>query len=166
MASFKDLEDSLKYFMIQEQSDAHNIKTANLSKYNNLKIWMDVSKYQQGHFYVRVSISEAVFSIDDCTKLNGGLGFEERFVYKWFGRIGIKDRLTQLWASASAEISDEELAEEEQSNINYDIIKKKEGLLAIDNKLHLVNSTELAREEERISKIFNNRYILFYFNLS
>ena len=106
MASFKDLEDNLKSFMIQEQSDAHNIKTANIAKYNNIKIWMDLSKYQQEHFYVRISISEAVFSINDCMKLNGGLGYEERFVYKWYGRIGIKDKLRELWTTAKLEVAD------------------------------------------------------------
>jgi len=103
MATFKDLEDNLKSFMVQEQSDAHNIRSVNIAKYNNLKIWMDISKYQQPHFFVRVSISEAVFTINDCLKLNGGLGYEERFVYKWFGRIGIKDKLKELWSSAQLE---------------------------------------------------------------
>lgn len=103
MATFKDLEDSLKSFIIQEQSDAHNIRTANMAKYNNLKIWMDLSKYQQPHFYVRITISEAVFSINDCVKINGGLGYEERFVYKWFGRIGNKDKLKNLWTNAQQE---------------------------------------------------------------
>lgn len=106
MATFKDLEDNLKSFMISEQSDAHNIRTANIQKYNNLKIWMDMSKYQQPHFYVRISISEAVFALEDCTKLNGGLGYEERFVYKWYGRIGIKDKLKELWVTAQLERSD------------------------------------------------------------
>ena len=114
MATFKDLEDSLKNFMIQEQSDAHNIKTANIAKYNNLKIWMDLSKYQQPHFFVRITISEAVFSLSDCMKLNGGLGYEERFVYKWFGRIGIKDKLRELWSTAQTEIGDENTTENEE----------------------------------------------------
>ncbi len=103
MATFKDLEDNLKSFMISEQSDAHNIRTANIAKYNNLKIWIDITKYQQPHFFVRISISEAVFTINDCMKLNGGLGYEERFVYKWFGRIGIKDKLRELWMTAEEE---------------------------------------------------------------
>ena len=38
MATFKDVEDNLKSFIIQEQSDAHNIKSVNVSKYNNIKI--------------------------------------------------------------------------------------------------------------------------------
>ena len=102
MASFKDLEDNLKSFMIQEQSDAHNIKSVNIAKYNNTKIWMDLSKYREPHFFVRISISEAVFSLKDCMKFNGGLGYEERFVYKWFGRMGIKQKLNELWNTAEA----------------------------------------------------------------
>ena len=100
MATFKDMEDSLRNFMIQEQSDAHNVKTVNLAKYNNIKIWMDLSKYVQPHFFVRVSISEAVFALSDCSKLNGGLGYEERFIIKWFGRMGVKEKLVELWNHA------------------------------------------------------------------
>ena len=103
MATFKDLEDNLKNFMIQEQSDAHNVRTANTAKYNNLKMWMDLSKYQQPHFFIKFSVSEAAFAITDCTKLTGGLGYEERFVYKWFGRIGVKDKLKELWTTAQLE---------------------------------------------------------------
>lgn len=100
MATFKDLEDSLKNFIIQEQSDAHNIKSVNTAKYNNIKLWMDLTKYLEPHFFVRLSISEAVFSINDCSKLNGGLGYEERYISKWFGRMGIKEKLNELWNSA------------------------------------------------------------------
>jgi len=114
MATFKDLEDNLKNYMISEQSDAHNIRTANIAKYNNIKLWIDLTKYQQPHFFVRISISEAVFAISDCMKLNGGLGYEERFVYKWFGRIGIKDKLKELWTTAQLERSDS--SEEKENN--------------------------------------------------
>ena len=100
MASFKDLEDHLKSFIIQEQSDAHSSRNVSVQKYNNIKIWMDLSKYEEPHFFVRISISEAVFSLHDCIKLNGGLGFEERFVIKWFNRMGIRDKLSELWKYA------------------------------------------------------------------
>ena len=100
MATFKDMEDSFKSFIIQEQSDSHNVKSVNNAKYNNIKMWMDLTKYVQPHFFIRISISEAVFSLSDCSKLNGGLGYEERFVIKWFGRMGIKDKLQELWSSA------------------------------------------------------------------
>ena len=101
MASFKDLEDSLKSFIIQEQSDAHNVRSVSVAKYNNIKIWMDPSKYVQPHFVVRITISEAVFALSDCSKINGGLGYEERFIIKWYGRMGIKEKLIELWNSAS-----------------------------------------------------------------
>ena len=57
MATFKDMEDSLKSFIVQEQSDAHNIKSVNTAKYNNIKIWMDPSKNVQPHVTIRISIS-------------------------------------------------------------------------------------------------------------
>ena len=101
MATFKDMGDSLKSFIIQEQSDAHNAKSVNNAKYNNIKVWMDTSKYVQPHFFIRISISEAVFNLADCSKINGGLGYEERFIIKWFGRMGIKEKLHELWDSSA-----------------------------------------------------------------
>ena len=100
MATFKDMEDSLKAFLVQEQSDAHNVKNVNIAKYNNIKITMDPSKNSLPHITIRISISEATYSLNDFTKSNGGLGYEERFVIKWFGRYGIKEKLTELWAFA------------------------------------------------------------------
>ncbi len=106
MNSFKDLEDSLKKFMLDEQSDAHNVRNVSIAKYNNLKVSMDASKYQIPHFIIRITISEAVFSLADCAKINGGLGYDERFVIKWFGRMGIKDKLRELWNTASEQKED------------------------------------------------------------
>ena len=107
MATNKDMEDNLKTFIIQEQSDAHNIKTANLARYNNMKIWMDAKKNPMPHVNIRISISEASFSLNDFSKLNGGLGYEERIVLKWFGRYGIKDKLLELWNTAESILNDE-----------------------------------------------------------
>lgn len=106
MSSFKDLEDSLKKFMLYEQSDAHNVRNVSVAKYNNLKVSMDASKYQIPHFIIRITISEAVFSLADCAKINGGLGYDERFVIKWFGRMGIKDKLRELWNTVSEQKED------------------------------------------------------------
>ena len=93
MATFKDLEDSLKSFITEEQSDAHNIRNTTFTKYNNR------GRFQEPHFIVRISISEGVYSLNGCTKLSGGLGYEERLVIKWFSRIGVKDKLKELWGS-------------------------------------------------------------------
>ena len=100
MATIKDVEDSLKNFIIQEQSDVHNRGSINHAKYNNIKISMEPAKEAQPHITIRISISEATFLLADFTKLNGGLGYEERLVLKWFGRYGVKEKLTELWSSA------------------------------------------------------------------
>lgn len=108
MATFKDMEDSLKSFVIQEQSDAHNVRNVNVTKYNNIKISMDVTKLAEPHVSIRISISEATFMLSDFSKVNGGLGYEERLVLKWFGRYGIKDKLNELWASAEKNKGDDD----------------------------------------------------------
>ncbi len=100
MTTFKDMEDSLKNFIMQEQSDAHNIKNVSAAKYNNIKVWMDPSKNQIPHVNIRISISEATFALEGFNKTNGGLGYEERLVLKWFGRFGVKEKLSELWAFA------------------------------------------------------------------
>lgn len=100
MTTFKDMEDSLKSFVMQEQSDAHNVKSVNASKYNNIKIWMDPAKNHTPHVKIRISISEATYLLEGFNKINGGLGYEERFVLKWFGRFGVKEKLTELWKFA------------------------------------------------------------------
>ena len=107
MATFKDLEDNLKTFMIQEQSDAHNVKSINRAKYNNIKLSMNPKKNMMSHITIRISISEATFSLNDFCKLNGGLGYEERFVIKWFGRYGIKEKLLELWNSSKQDSDDD-----------------------------------------------------------
>lgn len=107
MATFKDMEDALKTFLIQEQSDAHNVRTVNTAKYNNIKITMDPAKDATPHVKIRISISEGTYSLNDFSKINGGLGYEERIVLKWFGRYGIKDKLTELWASAEQNKTDD-----------------------------------------------------------
>ena len=107
MATYKDMEDSLKSFIVQEQSDAHNIKSVNMARYNNMKLWMDAKKNPMPHVNIRISISEASYSLNDFAKLNGGLGYEERIVLKWFGRYGIKEKLLELWSSAESALVDD-----------------------------------------------------------
>ena len=97
MTTIKDMEDSLKNYIIQEQSDAHNRTNLNITKYNNIKISMNSKKNSTPHVIIRISISEAIFSLKDFSKINGGLGHEEKYVNKWFGRYGIKERLIELW---------------------------------------------------------------------
>ena len=60
---------------------------------------MNPSKNPLPHVTIRISISEATYMLNNFTKANGGLGYEERLVLKWFGRYGIKEKLLELWSS-------------------------------------------------------------------
>ena len=97
MASFRELENNLKTFLIDSQSDAHNIKTMAASRYNNIKITMDPKKFKQRHVTIKMGMSEAMYTLDSFEKIGGGLGFEERLVHRWFERSGIKARLDECW---------------------------------------------------------------------
>ena len=76
------------------------------AKYNNIKISMDPIKNPLPHVTIRISISEASYSLSDFSRTNGGLGYEERLVIKWFGRYGIKEMLMELWGSAEKNTDD------------------------------------------------------------
>lgn len=97
MASFRELENSLKSFLIESQSDAHNVKTMASSRYNNIKISMQPAKLRHKHVSIKMGISEATFDLTSFEKISGGLGFEERFVHRWFERSGIKAKLEDCW---------------------------------------------------------------------
>ena len=105
MATFREVEESLKSFIIQEQSDAHHKGSYNASKYNNIKISVNPTRNPMPHVIIRISISEAIFSLATFTKINGSLGYEERFILKWFGRYGIKEKLRELWGSEEKSVS-------------------------------------------------------------
>ena len=103
MPTFKDVEDNLKSFIVQEQSDAHNARNVSQAKYNNLKITMNPSRNPVPHVTIRISISEATYLLNGFSKVNGGLGYEERLVLKWFGRYGVKEKLLELWGNVQEE---------------------------------------------------------------
>ena len=100
MASFRELENNLKQFLIDSQSDAHNVKTMQASRYNNIRVSMDPKKIREAHFTIKMGMSEATFDLKTCEKISGGLGFEERFIHRWFERVGIKARLEECWEVA------------------------------------------------------------------
>ena len=102
MASFRELENNLKAFLVDVQSDAHNIKTMAASRYNNIKISMNPAKLHQRHVNIKMGISEATFDLISFEKIGGGLGFEERFIHRWFERSGIKTKLDECWDNEAA----------------------------------------------------------------
>ena len=102
MASLRELEGNLKSFLIEAQSDAHNVKNLSTSRYNNIKIIMEPEKLRTHHVKIKMGISEAIFNLDSFEKINGGLGYEERLVHRWFERNGIKAKLQECWENESA----------------------------------------------------------------
>lgn len=97
---FHDLEDSLKKFLVDEQTDNYNTSQANVHKYNNLKLSMDPVKEPRPHLFVRIGISEAYFDIADGKILNGGLGSDTRFVRRWIARNLQRGIFKEMWADA------------------------------------------------------------------
>lgn len=94
---FHNLEESLKAFFMEAQSDSYNTKSANFYKYNNLKITMDVKKLKLPHFTIRVGISEAMFNLENCERIMGGLGPDEIYIYRWYERPYVNAELKEAW---------------------------------------------------------------------
>lgn len=100
-AELHALEESLKSFLAESQSDNYNSPSANFYKYNNLKIYMDPQKNKVPHFIIRIGISEAVYNLEQGEKISGGLGTDERLVRKWLDRNFSKMNLGFIWTNAN-----------------------------------------------------------------
>ena len=58
---------------------------------------MDVKKNRMPHFIIRVGISESMHNLLNCEKLSGGLGSDERYIYRWFEKTSVKTELNEAW---------------------------------------------------------------------
>lgn len=94
---FHRMEESLKDFLNDVQSDNYNSRNANLYKYNNLKVFMDPAKNKTPHFSIRIGISEAMFDIEKGERISGGLGSDEKIVRRWITRNMDKWDLGIVW---------------------------------------------------------------------
>lgn len=94
---FHNLEESLKTFLAEVQADAYNREKNFYYKYNNLRIFMDEKKNKTPHFTVRVGISEATFKLDNCEKILGGLGSDDKYIYRWYEKTFINQELKEAW---------------------------------------------------------------------
>ena len=114
--SFNDMANSLKDFIHDLNSDAHNSRSFQAGRYNNLKISMDPVADNSPHVIITISISEAKFNLNTFEKVNGSLGPDERAVQRWFGRSGVVEGLKELWKSAqdNSKRSKNERVEEEE----------------------------------------------------
>lgn len=95
---FHTFEESLKEYLIEEQSDKYSTVSANFYKYHNLKIYMDPQKSKVPHFIIRIGISEAMYDIEKGEKIAGSLGPDERVIRRWLERNFIRmDFLNRRW---------------------------------------------------------------------
>ena len=95
--TLKELTDDLKEYIINQQSDAHNKASLKKERYNNLKLSMDIAKNPSPHVIVSIGMSEAEFDIRTGNKNSGGLGPDERYVLRWFGRLNVMPYLNECW---------------------------------------------------------------------
>ncbi len=97
---FHRLEESLKSYLADSQADRHNSQHANMSKYNNLKLWMAPERESTPHVCISLGISEAIYKIDGGERLSGGLGSDERYIRRWIDKPSIQSDLKNFWDNA------------------------------------------------------------------
>ncbi len=98
MATLHELAVKLQEYIIDQQTDAHNVSSLNMSKYNNMKLIMD-GAITYPHVIVQIGISEVKYNIRDITKVDGGLGSDEKYIRTWLGKSTIKYDLNEIYNS-------------------------------------------------------------------
>ena len=94
---FHKVQESLKDYLIDSGTDKYTSKHATYQKYNNLKLYMEPRKHPDPHFIVRIGISEAMYDLESCKRLTGGLGSDEKMIRRWFERSFNRDELKRAW---------------------------------------------------------------------
>lgn len=110
--TLNELSRELRDFVIELQSDAHNITGFKKYRYNNLKIEVldpRITPFPQ--VKITIGMSEAIFNLVNLEKLSGGLGPDERFVIRWFGRGTNLMELKEAWGRAEKQIGKAQGAE-------------------------------------------------------
>ncbi len=101
--NLKELTDDLKEYIIDQQSDAHNKGNLRKERYNNLKLSMDIAKNSSPHLVINVGMSEAEFSLRTKEKNNGGLGPDEKYIYRWLDKSNNLSDLNDCWKEIARE---------------------------------------------------------------
>lgn len=120
MASLNELANKLQDYILKQQENAGGNAQYALSKYSSVKMKMD-STIRFPHVIVEIGISKAVYNIETCIKIDGGLGPFDRYVIKWIGNSWILYDLRELYKKLS------EMVEEKQELNNPNAIVYQEG---------------------------------------
>lgn len=123
MKTLHEMAVKLQESIIKQQDDAHNSTTLNVNKYNNLKLKMS-TKFAYPHVIVTIGISEAVYNIAECTKTDGGLGPDEKYVRKWLGSSTVAADLKEIYIELSGLIKAEEESREISQEGEADEVKR------------------------------------------
>ena len=99
--SFNEMGNLLKDLIKDMNSDAHNSRSFKEERYNNLKLTMDPTSDANPHVVITIGVSEAKYSITTLQRVNGSLGPDEKYINRWFNRVGVVDGLKDLWKATS-----------------------------------------------------------------
>jgi len=99
--SLRVFENSLRDYLINVMSDAHNTFKQINNRYNNLKIYMDVRKSNLPHFCVGLGISEVCYDLENLGIISGSIGPDERYISRWASRPNINGELRKHWSYIS-----------------------------------------------------------------
>ncbi len=149
--SITRFENSLTEYLISLQSSQFADVMSFSYRYNNLKIFMSPTKIREPHFFVRLGISEACFSIETGNKLDGSLGPEDRMVVKWANRVNIHRELETYW---------KEITEERKSR---DSALAESPIPISDNGISSVDmtSTGLSKQKQIIAREKRKKLLKF-----
>lgn len=110
--TLNELSRELRDFIIELQSDAHNITGFKKYRYNNLKIEvMDPRTTPFPQVKITIGMSEAIFNMLTIEKIAGGLGPDERFVLRWFTKSNNMNELKEAWNRAEKQVGKAQAAE-------------------------------------------------------
>lgn len=99
-----ELSNSLKEFIF-ENTDAHNNSDFKHYRYNNLKINIsDPRTTKIPQVIVTIGMSEASFSLLTGEKISGGLGPDEKYIYRWMDRGSHKEELREAYRRAEKQV--------------------------------------------------------------
>jgi len=118
--SFNEMAGVLKDLIVDANSDAHNSRSFKEERYSNMKISMDPSTNPKPHVTVQVGMSKATYDLSSGERLEGSLGPDERYISRWFSKMGVMDGLKELWKSAAN-------ADKEQMDLANKEEKKKKN---------------------------------------
>ncbi len=102
--TLSELSRSLKEF-IAESQDAHTSGDIKKYRYNNLKIDIsDPRTTKIPQVIITIGMSEASFDIMTGEKISGGLGPDEKYIFRWLDRGSNRGELITIMKNAQRHI--------------------------------------------------------------